>query len=88
MKKIAIIDDDEQTRESAAIYVDDLGLEPIKIEGEALTKKQIGKPQHFTFPHFNYTPFSFYIFIGIAEDFIKNISFMLRVDVCFFIRSW
>ncbi|MCW8922749.1 MAG: hypothetical protein OQK69_03850 [Gammaproteobacteria bacterium] len=37
MKKIAIIDDDEETRETAAIDVDDMGLEPVLIVGEGLS---------------------------------------------------
>lgn len=41
MIKIAIIDDDEQTRESAAILVDDLGWESFIVEGESLSKDVI-----------------------------------------------
>ena len=37
MKKIAIIDDDDETRETAAIDVEDMGLEPILIVGEGLS---------------------------------------------------
>lgn len=41
MKKIAIIDDDEQTRESAGIDIEDLGLEPVMITGVALSKEEL-----------------------------------------------